>query len=89
MKKKSLLYSAVILSGATLSLALPPIERGAEIGINDEAHTKAATKSQRQAKVQLAILLDTSGSMDGLIEQAKTQLWSIVNTFIKAKQAGK
>lgn len=89
MKKKSLLYSAVILSGATLSLALPPIERGAETGINDEAHTKAAIKSQRQAKVQLAILLDTSGSMDGLIEQAKTQLWSIVNTFIKAKQAGK
>ncbi|MDP7654693.1 MAG: vWA domain-containing protein, partial [Roseibacillus sp.] len=34
-------------------------------------------------------LLDTSGSMSGLIEQAKTQLWSIVNTFIQAKQNGK
>lgn len=42
-----------------------------------------------QAKVQLAILLDTSGSMSGLIEQTKTQLWSIVNTFIDAKQNGK
>ncbi len=41
-----------------------------------------------QAKVQLAILLDTSGSMDGLIEQTKIQLWSIVNTFIDAKQNG-
>lgn len=41
-----------------------------------------------QAKVQLAILLDTSNSMDGLIEQAKTQLWRIVNTFIDAKQNG-
>ena len=38
--------------------------------------------------VQLAILLDTSGSMDGLIEQAKTQLWSIVNEFATAKQKG-
>ncbi|HUG61145.1 MAG TPA: vWA domain-containing protein [Methylomirabilota bacterium] len=42
-----------------------------------------------QAKVQLAILLDTSGSMSGLIEQTKTQLWQIVNTFIGAKQDGR
>lgn len=42
-----------------------------------------------QAKVQIAILLDTSGSMSGLIEQTKTQLWKIVNTFIGAKQHGK
>ena len=30
-------------------------------------------------KVEMAILLDTSGSMEGLIEQAKSQLWQIVN----------
>ncbi len=29
--------------------------------------------------MQMAILLDTSNSMDGLIQQAKTQLWGIVN----------
>ena len=45
--------------------------------------------SDDQAKVQIAILLDTSGSMSGLIEQTKTQLWQIVNTFIDAKQNGK
>jgi hypothetical protein len=39
--------------------------------------------------VQLAILLDNSGSMNGLISQAKSQLWSIVNEFISAKQDGK
>jgi len=44
--------------------------------------------AEGQAKVQLAILLDTSGSMSGLIEQTKTQLWRIVNTFIDAKQNG-
>ena len=38
--------------------------------------------------VQLAILLDTSGSMQGLIEQAKGQLWKIVNEFLKARQNG-
>lgn len=36
--------------------------------------------------VQLAILLDTSNSMDGLIDQAKTQLWKIVNEFATAKK---
>ncbi|MDF1754142.1 MAG: VWA domain-containing protein [Verrucomicrobiales bacterium] len=39
--------------------------------------------------VQIAILLDTSSSMSGLISQAKTQLWKIVNEFISAKQDGK
>lgn len=29
--------------------------------------------------IQVALLLDTSGSMDGLIEQAKSQLWQILN----------
>ena len=38
--------------------------------------------------VQIAILLDTSSSMDGLIEQAKGQLWKICNEFIKARQNG-
>ena len=39
-------------------------------------------------KVQIALLLDTSNSMDGLIVQAKTQLWKVVNTFIDAKRDG-
>jgi len=39
--------------------------------------------------VQLALLLDTSNSMDGMIQQAKTQLWSIVNEFVSAKRDGK
>jgi hypothetical protein len=39
--------------------------------------------------IQLAILLDTSSSMSGLIEQTKSQLWSIVNQFVGAKQKGK
>ena len=43
---------------------------------------------KRTPKIQLAILLDTSGSMDGLIDQARTQIWKIVNTFSKAKQEG-
>lgn len=42
-----------------------------------------------QRKIQVALLLDTSGSMDGLIEQAKSQLWSIVNEMAKARAEGR
>lgn len=42
----------------------------------------------QRPKVQIAVLLDTSNSMDGLIEQAKTQLWRIVNEFATARQGG-
>jgi len=39
-------------------------------------------------QVQLALLLDTSNSMDGLIDQARSQLWKIVNEFISARVEG-
>ncbi len=39
-------------------------------------------------EVDIAILLDTSNSMDGLIDQAKSQLWTIVNEFAAAKRHG-
>lgn len=36
-------------------------------------------------KIQVAILLDVSNSMDGLIDQAKAQLWNMVSTMGKAE----
>ena len=48
-----------------------------------------ADRTARTPVVQLALLLDTSNSMDGLIEQAKGQLWKIVNEFISARQFGR
>jgi hypothetical protein len=35
--------------------------------------------------IMMALLLDTSNSMDGLIDQAKSQLWKIVNEVAAAK----
>ncbi len=38
-------------------------------------------------KIQIALLLDTSNSMDGLIDQAKAQLWKMVNELaLKRKE---
>src|SRR5688500_18310345 len=38
--------------------------------------------------IQVALLLDTSNSMDGLINQARSQLWTIVNEFARCKRDG-
>jgi hypothetical protein len=51
--------------------------------------TKKTSKTEENTKIQVAILLDTSGSMDGLIEQAKSRLWNIVNTLTTLKYSGK
>jgi hypothetical protein len=49
-----------------------------------------ATKSAAvKPQIQLAILLDTSGSMDGLIGQARSRLWKIVNELVTARKNGR
>jgi von Willebrand factor type A domain len=71
----------LILTASLAFLANSFSTRAAEPG--------APAKAEAAPVVQIAILLDTSGSMQGLIEQAKGQLWKIVNEFISAKQNGK
>ena len=39
------------------------------------------------AKIQVAVLLDTSNSMDGLINQAKALLWKLVNELALARDS--
>ncbi|MFT4832492.1 MAG: hypothetical protein ACI815_002148 [Psychroserpens sp.] len=52
---------------------------------NDDPHFLDASLRQLEHKskptVKIALLLDTSNSMDGLINQAKAQLWDVVNKF--------
>lgn len=47
------------------------------------------TVTAENTKIQVALLLDTSSSMDGLIDQAKSRLWNIVNTLTTLKYEGK
>ena len=72
---RKLTASATVAALLTIASTLPA----------DAAKGKDAT----QPLVQIALLLDTSNSMDGLIDQARSQLWKIVNEFISAKQNGK
>ncbi len=52
-------------------------------------HATATTPAAKENKIQVALLLDTSNSMDGLIDQAKSRLWNIVNTLTTLKYNGK
>ncbi|WP_310557227.1 VWA domain-containing protein [Flavobacterium sp.] len=58
---------------------------------NNVEETSAIEKptADGNTKIQVALLLDTSNSMDGLIEQAKSRLWNIVNTLTTLKYNGK
>lgn len=47
-----------------------------------------ASAAPARPLIQVAILLDTSNSMDGLIDQAKTQLWKVVNDLAGARRSG-
>lgn len=70
-----------------LSRLLLPAFFASSLLFTARAEDKVVAEDARPL-VQLAVLLDTSNSMDGLIAQAKTQLWQIVNEFLKAKQDG-
>lgn len=39
--------------------------------------------------IRIALCLDTSGSMEGLLNQARTRLWDVVNFLSTAKHSGK
>ncbi len=58
----------------------------AEVKANTEENPKA--KTEKKETIKVALLLDTSNSMDGLINQAKAQLWEIVNELSYAKCEG-
>ncbi len=68
---------------ASAGLALPAM------GQKTVAPPAVAAPIVAGPSIQLAILLDTSGSMSGLIDQAKTQIWSIVNEMTKARMEGR
>lgn len=54
--------------------------------VNDSTKQMVAPPSAR--KIQVAILLDVSNSMDGLISQAKAQLWNMVSLLGKSNCDG-
>ncbi len=82
--RKTTLFSvamAALITGS-LTTGAGEIETSSRIGV-------PPPRPDANPRIQLAILLDTSGSMSGLIDQARSELWRIVNELSTAKQDGK
>jgi len=86
MFKQSLLCLG-LLALPGVATATEPARKPAQVKPAVSAGTLEAAISA--PRVQIALLLDTSSSMDGLIEQAKRQLWTVVNAFQNARRDGK
>lgn len=57
-------------------------------GVNEKENYPPTHQTASETKIQVALLLDTSSSMDGLIDQAKSRLWNIVNTLTTLRYNG-
>ena len=71
---KKTIQTVALVTVAVLSLTQPAFA----------AAPREAAPDGKQS-IMLALLLDTSNSMDGLIDQAKSQLWKIVNDLAGAR----
>ncbi|MCR9159600.1 MAG: VWA domain-containing protein [Nannocystaceae bacterium] len=83
--------TALLASTAALLAAVAwPIATGSRAPAPPQAPSGVvAPKSPTQAPmIQLALLLDTSSSMDGLLDQARSQLWAVVNALDSATFEG-
>ena len=77
MKKSQIILLALLLA-VTYSCK-------AENKKTDKQLLAAIENPKKEHFIKVALLLDTSNSMDGLIDQAKAQLWEIVNELSYAK----
>lgn len=90
MKKNFLITG--ILASTVLTFAAVKINKNRDVPNNPEKpgiENPLPTNDVAENTIQVAILLDTSSSMDGLIDQAKSRLWNIVNTLTTLKYNGK
>ena len=78
---KSFIYTAIICT----IISCNANNKKEEIALKEPVQVSIPTTKHY---IKVALLLDTSNSMDGLIDQAKAQLWEIVNELSYAKCKG-
>ncbi len=78
MKNLILLFGIITLSSGHVFTQIEPL--------NVNPPSRIQPISTR--KIQMAILFDASGSMDGLLSQAKSKIWTIVNELSSLRYQG-
>ncbi|MEM9000659.1 MAG: vWA domain-containing protein [Bacteroidota bacterium] len=83
MKSVNLILGACLLSITAINGYSCKIDSKKTAG--ETLTAEANLPKIKEQYVKIALLLDTSNSMDGLINQAKAHLWDVVNEFTYAK----
>ncbi|MDE0936109.1 MAG: VWA domain-containing protein [Mariniblastus sp.] len=91
MRSSFLKFIVMTLAVGTLSIEVGQsnsVAQDVTITVKKSELIKPSAINSDRTAMDVAILLDTSGSMQGLISQAKSQLWNIVQEFAKAEKSG-
>ena len=86
--KKVILGISVFAITAAIVVAYPLYQKSANARVTPTPVDMPPIKNKQQPLIQMAILLDTSGSMSGLINQTRDQLWQVVNRFASSSKDG-
>jgi len=84
LKKMKTSIKIMLISLLAISLSCNA-KQNKKVALNELLQQNQVTHDPSSQFIKVAILLDTSNSMDGLIDQAKAQLWEIVNELSYAR----
>jgi Mg-chelatase subunit ChlD len=82
--KTNILLAGLVFTTVGAVLVYPTLRGHATQIAKTEKHSVAPTATKR---VEVVFVLDTTGSMGGLIAAAKEKIWSIASTLAQAQQA--
>lgn len=86
MKKNILFLLPVAVSLIALGVYhYQPAKKSSPSAERPTVTTEPAVDSNKTPQIEVCFVLDTTGSMGGLIEGAKQKIWSIANEMVKAK----
>lgn len=86
--KKIILGISVFAITAAVVVGYPLYQKSANARVTPTPVDMPPIKKSEPPLIQMAILLDTSGSMSGLINQTRDQLWQVVNRFATSTKDG-
>jgi Mg-chelatase subunit ChlD len=84
--KTHILVTGLVLATVGTVLIYPTI-RGHATAVAPPTHTTRVVPPAGTKRVEVVFVLDTTGSMGGLISAAKEKIWSIASTLAQAQQA--
>jgi uncharacterized protein YegL len=82
--KTNILVTGLVLATVATVLVYPTL-RGNAVGVPPKATPAIVTPSGAK-RVEVVFVLDTTGSMGGLISAAQEKIWSIASTLAQAQQ---